>query len=212
MYLHFLIAPAGFLGQRLPLVSMAGFVRTPRTEGGTKGPQWTCHSPASKAPGGAGQGHRARGHRSLYLHQHRVDVGSPRGRARGWLVADAHGTPMVRALPEQRWAAPWALGQLDGGPSAGGGSHPTPIGSGARARPRCSLCSHFPLFSASFPPTSGGFLSPSHFPTPFRHCCACPAPDRAAKTRVEAWEQAAPEALLQAQCHRAEVRLQAASL
>lgn len=84
LYLHFLIAPAGFLGQRLPLVSMAGFVRTPRTEGGTKGPQWTCHSPASKAAGGAGQGHRGRGHRSLPPPPSTgADTGSPPGRGRG---------------------------------------------------------------------------------------------------------------------------------
>lgn len=55
-YLHFLIAPAGFPGQRLALVSMAGFVQTWSTEGGTKRPQWPCHSPASKAAGGAGRG------------------------------------------------------------------------------------------------------------------------------------------------------------
>lgn len=60
-YLHFLIAPAGFLGLRLALVSMAGFVQTWRTEGGTKRPQWTCHSPASKAAGGAGRGRCGRG-------------------------------------------------------------------------------------------------------------------------------------------------------
>lgn len=54
--LHFLMAPAGFLGQRPAPVSMAGFVRTPRTERRTKGPQWTCHSHTSKAGGGAGWG------------------------------------------------------------------------------------------------------------------------------------------------------------
>lgn len=101
LYLHFLIAPAGFLGQRLPLVSMAGFVRTPRTEGGTKGPQWTCHSPASKAAGGAGQGHRGQGHRSL-----------PPPPAPGWTqgalqageeAANTRGTLVVLAPPEQWW-------------------------------------------------------------------------------------------------------------
>lgn len=103
LYLHFLIAPAGFLGQRLALVSMAGFVQTPRTEGGTKGPQWTCHSPASKAAGEAGRGHCGREHCSPSPHPStRVDVGSLPGRGRGWLEADACGTPAVSALPEQQ--------------------------------------------------------------------------------------------------------------
>lgn len=58
---------------------MAGFVQTWRSEGGTKRPQWSCHSPASKAAGGAGRGHRGRGSaaRSPRLPQH------PRGRAEG---------------------------------------------------------------------------------------------------------------------------------
>lgn len=106
LYLHFLIAPAGFLGQRQALVSMAGFVRTPRTEGGTKGPQWTCHSPASKAAGGAGRGHRSRGHRSLpppSTANTGADAGSPPGRGRGWSVADTLRTLVVSALLEQRW-------------------------------------------------------------------------------------------------------------
>lgn len=50
-YLHFLIAPAGFLGQRPAPVSMAGFVRTWRTEGRHK--EATMELPLTRIKGGS---------------------------------------------------------------------------------------------------------------------------------------------------------------
>lgn len=148
-YLHFLIAPAGFLGQRLALVSMAGFVQTWRTEGGTKRPQWSCHSPASKAAGGAG-----RGQCSLSS----PAPGDPRARGRGWLVADVPGHPRF-----QRWGRAMLREQWS--------HHRCPE---AAAAPRCrkwckSWTQMFPLFSfpVVFSQLSiqlGALLSPSNSP------------------------------------------------
>lgn len=185
LYLHFLIAPAGFLGQRQALVSMAGFVRTPRTEGGTKGPQWTCHSPASKAAGGAGRGHRSRGHRSLPPPPPAPPTpGRTQGAPQAGEEAGRQPTLSGHWWFWHCWSSggdTMPVGLLDGGaesqpPSPGGGSRPVPVGSGARARPRCSPCSRFPLFSAGFLSSWGGFLSPSNFPIPFRDCLAGKAP------------------------------------
>lgn len=90
--------------------------------------------------------------------QHR---GTLAARGTGWLVADARGHPRF-----QRWGR--ALLRLLGGAvelpalSPRGSSCSAPVGSGARAGPRCSPCSHFLLFSAGFPSSwVGCFLRPA---------------------------------------------------
>lgn len=132
LYLHFLIAPAGFLGQRLALVSMAGFVWTPRTEGGTKGPQWTCHSLASKAAGGAGwDGGTTAGGTAAWpppsAANTGADAGTPPGRGRGRPAADTRGTLVVLAQ------------------SSGGDTTPAGLLRGARTRPSCPPLFSFPV-------------------------------------------------------------------
>lgn len=170
LYLHFLIAPAGFLGQRLALVSMAGFVRTPRTEGGTKGPQWTCHSPTSKAAGGAGRGHRGRGHRG-WGHRSLSPLAQPTpGRTQGAPRAgeEAGGQPTLAG----RW---WfrhcrnsigdttPAGLLNGGaesqpPSPGGGSCPVPIEAAQEPDPDVPPGPLSRYFQPAFHPAGVGFF------------------------------------------------------
>jgi len=213
LHLHFLIVPAGFLGPRLVLVSMAGSVRTPRTEG----PRWSCHSLPSKAAGGAGWGHRGRGHR----HHAPLAPGRPRGdpRAReegGWHTG------------HRRFGDTPPAGLLDGGtkaqpPSPRGGSHHTPSGSRARAGPRRSPVPLSCYFQPAFHPAGVGCFprptSPCHFgtvlptrlPAPARRAHPAlrwpPGSGRAATNTTEALDNPVPKPPMPAQCHRAATRL-----
>lgn len=104
---------------------------------------------------------------------------APPGQGRGWLVAAALGQPRF-----QRWGhASGEAGGVESQPlSPRGSSCSAPVGSGARAGPRCSPCSHFLLFSANFPPSwMGCFLLPTSLPIQGpSHSLLCPS--RKAKT------------------------------
>lgn len=223
LYLHFLIAPAGFLGQRLALVSMAGFVWARRTKGGTKGPQWTCHSPASKAAGVVGQGHRGWGHRSLP-----PPAPTALGRMRGAPQAGEE----AGLTPTRHW---WFR---HCGSSSGDASlnhhHPEVAAAEVVQEPAPDvppvLASRY--FQPAFHPAEVGFFPlptslfhlgtvlPARVPAlaHLTHHCTHPAPaltpgnQETDKTGAKTWENLVPEPLLQAQCHRAEGKLWPTSL
>nr|XP_026652198.1 uncharacterized protein LOC113459884 [Zonotrichia albicollis]XP_026652199.1 uncharacterized protein LOC113459884 [Zonotrichia albicollis]XP_026652200.1 uncharacterized protein LOC113459884 [Zonotrichia albicollis]XP_026652201.1 uncharacterized protein LOC113459884 [Zonotrichia albicollis] len=174
----------GFPGAALAPVSMAGFVRTWSTGGGTKRPQWRCHSAASKAAGGAGRAPQP------------VPPGTPGpwgqgGGALGWdSRVQPWDTPEERREPQaaaahRKWCKSW--------------SQMFPLLS-------------FPVVCSQLSTQLGGLLSPSSFPL-HSGSLLCPCSSRAGPGNGQNIQNRpgkirSPHRGLQTQCHQAGQRLQ----